>query len=280
MLLRECHDAGVTVMTSCSVQEVKKGEQFQFSTSRGPFTANALIIATGGLSFAKLGATDFGYQIARQFGLVITPLRPALVPLTFIPEDRHFCTNLAGLSLPVRVKQNRAHSFSFEESILFTHRGVSGPAILQISSNWNPGEKLYFDFLPSDVTQQLLQTRRQSSALISNLLSQHLPHRFAEAWCERFHFSKLARHYSDQEFATLLELLHQTPMSFLETEGYPKAEVTRGGVATSELSSKTMESHRVPGLYFIGEVVDVTGWLGGYNFQWAWASAHAAAEAV
>ena len=326
MLLRECHDAGVTIMTSCRVQEVSKEEMrplskfaagderqevdgaqrlsvhevldsastgatqpvapavefgkrsiFHLTTSRGPFTANSLVIATGGLSFEKLGATDFGYRVAKQFGIVVTTLSPALVPLTFVPTDRGFCSSLAGVALPVQVEHD---GIKFEEALLFTHRGVSGPAILQVSSTWKRGEELIFDLLPDSTAASLLLEERKSQALLPNILSRYLPRRFAEAWCDRHHFSKSAHQCSDQEFSNFLQLLHRWPFRFTDTEGYPKAEVTRGGVSTTELSSKTMESRKVRGLYFIGEVVDVTGWLGGYNFQWAWASAHAAAEAV
>ena len=277
MLLRECHEAGVTIMTSCRVQEVSKNENFHLSTSRGPFTADSLVIATGGLSFEKLGATNFGYRLAKQFGISVTPLCPALVPLTFVSKDRDFCSNLAGVSLPVTVEYRDT---KFEEALLFTHRGVSGPAILQISSTWKEGEELIFDLLPDATAATELLRDRKSQALLPNILSRYLPRRFAEAWCDRYHFSKSAHQYSDQDFSNFLQLLHHWPFCFAGTEGYPKAEVTRGGVSTAELSSKTMESRKVPGLYFIGEVVDVTGWLGGYNFQWAWASGHAAAEAI
>ena len=277
MLLRECHEAGVTIMTSCHVQEVKKEEIFHLITSRGPFTADSLVIATGGLSFEKLGATDFGYRVAKQFGISVVPLRPALAPLTFMPADRDFCSSLAGVALPVQVRHD---DIKFEEALLFTHRGVSGPAILQISSTWKRGEELIFDLLPDLAASSQLLQERKSHALLPNLLSHYLPRRFAEAWCDRHHFSKSAHQCSDQEFLNFLQLLHRWPFCFTDTEGYPKAEVTRGGVSTAELSSKTMESRCAPGLYFIGEVVDVTGWLGGYNFQWAWASAHAAAEAI
>ena len=277
MLLRECHEADVTIMTSCRVQEVSKNENFHLSTSRGPFTADSLVIATGGLSFEKLGATNFGYRLAKQFGISVTPLRPALVPLTFVSKDRDFCSNLAGVSLPVTVEYRDT---KFEEALLFTHRGVSGPAILQISSTWKEGEELIFDLLPDATAATELLRDRKSQALLPNILSRYLPRRFAEAWCDRYHFSKSAHQCSDQEFSNFLQLLHRWPFRFTDTEGYPKAEVTRGGVSTAELSSKTMESRKVPGLYFIGEVVDVTGWLGGYNFQWAWASGHAAAEAI
>ena len=277
MLLDECREAGVTLFNSCHVHEVTKLDRFEITTSRGFFTAASLVIATGGLSFAKLGATDFGYRIAKKFGIAITPLRPGLVPLTFEKKDQAFCNNLAGVALPVSLNNRGTH---FDEALLFTHRGVSGPAILQISSYWKEGDELLFNLLPEKERYLEFIDQRNSAALFSNLLSHYLPRRFAEAWSERYAFSKSTQKYNDQEWQKILGLLQHWPMRFSGTEGYPKAEVTLGGVSTSELSSKTMESRRVSGLYFIGEVIDVTGCLGGYNFQWAWASAHAAAEAV
>lgn len=281
MLLKECAQAGVTIQTSCSVKAVQKNEFFEVVTQRGSYFSKALVVATGGLSFSKLGATDLGYRIAKQFDIAITPLRPALVPLTFRPDDSTFCRNLAGVALPVRIENEVSQRrSSFEEALLFTHRGVSGPAILQISSFWREGEELFFDLLPSPEAVASLLQERNSNALAVTVLSHYLPRRFAEAWCEREHFTKPLGRLSDQEFQNLLERLHHWSLRFVTTEGYAKAEVTLGGVSTSELSSKTMESRRVPGLYFIGEVIDVTGWLGGYNFQWAWASGHAAAIAL
>ena len=277
LLLEECSAHHVSLLTSCSVYDISKTDRFLVNTSQGILTSTSLVIATGGLSFAKLGASDLGYRIAKQFGLTITPLQPALVPLTFDALDATFCSKLAGVSLPVRVHQEKTN---FEESLLFTHRGLSGPAILQISSYWDREKELLFNLIPEVEKRTCLEQERSSSALLSNLLGRYLPKRFAEAWSERHEFSKPAQKYSDREFQKLLNLLDQWPMKFSGTEGYPKAEVTRGGVSTSELSSKTMESNRIAGLFFIGEVVDVTGWLGGYNFQWAWASAHAAAQAL
>ena len=277
LLLEECRAHSVELKTSCHVEEISKSDHFVVKTSQGLFSARSLVIATGGLSFAKLGATDFGYRIAKQFGLPIVPLQPALVPLTFSSSDAAFCSNLAGVALPVGVRHEK---HTFEESLLFTHRGVSGPAILQISSYFHHEKELFFNLIPEEEKRTSLENERSSPALFSNLLSRYLPKRFAEAWSERHGFSRSAQKYSDREFQELLILLHQWPLKLSGTEGYPKAEVTRGGVSTGELSSKTMEAHRVPGLFFIGEVIDVTGWLGGYNFQWAWASAHAAAEAL
>ncbi|HLB32674.1 MAG: hypothetical protein A3F67_06090 [Verrucomicrobia bacterium RIFCSPHIGHO2_12_FULL_41_10] len=277
LLIKECEEAKVDIFTSCSVQQVSKPERFQITTSKGLLTTKSLVIATGGLSFNKLGASDFGHRLAKQFGIEVTPLRPGLVPLTFKDQDRTFCNSLAGVALPVRVEHQ---GISFEEALLFTHRGVSGPAILQISSYWKKGEKLLFDLLPTQESNSSLLAQRHSAALFPNLLSHHLPRRFAEAWSERHLLSKPTQKYTTQEFHSIIELLHHWSMEFSDTEGYPKAEVTLGGVSTKELSSKTMESRRIPGLFFIGEVVDVTGWLGGYNFQWAWASGHAAATAL
>ena len=277
LLLEECRTHEVNILTSCRILEVSKRDRFFVNTSQGLLSSASLVIATGGLSFTKLGATDFGYRIARQFGLDIEPLQPALVPLTFEPSDAPFCSGLAGVSLPVRVQHGKK---VFEESLLFTHRGVSGPAILQISSYFTKEQELFFNLIAESDKRSSLQQERSSQALLPNMLSHYLPKRFADAWSERHRFSKPAAQYSDQEFREIVNLLDHWPMKFSGTEGYPKAEVTRGGVSTSELSSKTMEAHRAPGLFFIGEVVDVTGWLGGYNFQWAWASAHAAAEAL
>lgn len=277
MLLKECAIAGVSIRTSCYIEAVSKNDFFEVKTSRGNFTSQSLVVATGGLSFAKLGATDLGYRIAKQFGIAITPLRPGLVPLTFEKKDQHFCSNLAGVALPVIVK---FQGTKFEEALLFTHRGVSGPAILQISSFWKAGEELHFHLLPEKRTLEKFHKERHSTALFPNLLSHYLPRRFVESWTTRHHFTKQTNQFHEKEWQALLGLLQSWPMRFSGTEGYPKAEVTLGGVSTKELSSKTMESWRAPGLFFIGEVVDVTGWLGGYNFQWAWASAHAAAEVV
>lgn len=277
MLLRECSDAGVAIFTSCNVQDVKKNDHFELTTSDGFFQATSLVIATGGLSFAKLGATDFGHRLAKQFGISVTPLRPGLVPLTFEAKDRFFCNNLAGVALPVKVCNKTT---CFEEALLFTHRGVSGPAILQMSSYWQQGEELFFDLLPKKENAEQLAAERNSVTFFSNLLPKYLPRRFSEEWASRHAPMKPTQNYNDREFRLIMELLHHWPMRFSGTEGYPKAEVTIGGIDTSELSSKTMESRRIPGLYFIGEVIDVTGWLGGYNFQWAWASGHAAAQVV
>ncbi len=275
MLLAEAAAAGVEVRTNCRVAEVKRTGRFQLETNQGGLMCESLVIATGGLSFPKLGATDFGYRIARDFGLRLTETRPGLVPLTFSLEDAPL-HELSGLSLPVVVK---ARGQEFRESLLITHRGVSGPAILQISSFWREGETVSIDLLPEFEAERWLTAARLEKADWPTLLGRHWPRRFAEAWCARHAPAKPLAHLKAREIAEFAALLHAWPLRPAGTEGYAKAEVTLGGVDTSELSSKTMEARKVPGLYFIGEVVDVTGWLGGYNFQWAWASGHAAGAA-
>ena len=277
MLETECRDDGVRILCGCRVQEVVKRDHFEVVTSRGTFTADAVVVATGGLSFAKLGASDLGHRIARSFGINVTELRPGLVPLTFQPQEKGFYEPLAGVSLPVRITHSGA---SFEEALLFTHRGVSGPAILQISSYWNEGEPLRFDLLPTKEESETFTASLRGGATPLQVLSKVWPRRFAESWCARHSPDKPLARCSKAETEEITRSLHGWETRFSGTEGYPKAEVTLGGVETGELSSKTMESRKVPGLYFIGEVVDVTGWLGGYNFQWAWASAHAAGTAV
>ena len=276
MLLAECAAAGVDVRTNCRVNEVRRTDRFHLETSTGPLDSAALVIATGGLSFAKLGATDFGYRIARQFGLALTDIRPGLVPLTFIADDLPL-HELSGLSVPVIARHGGGE---FRENLLFTHRGLSGPAILQISSFWRAGETIHFDLLPDENADAFIARTREQNTDLATALAAHWPRRFAEAWCARHAPAKPLRHCKARDLADLAALLRAWPMRFAGTEGYPKAEVTLCGVDTRELSSKTMESRRVPGLFFIGEVADVTGWLGGYNFQWAWASGHAAGQAV
>jgi len=274
LLLAECAAAGVEIRVNCRVAEVRKPERFVVSTNTGPLESAALVVASGGLSFAKLGASDLGYRIARQFELKLTDIRPGLVPLTFAREDSAL-GELSGLSVPVRARCDGAE---FEENLLFTHRGLSGPAILQISSYWREGRTVEFDLLPGRRAADWVASARREATDALSLLSREWPKRFAEAWCARHTPPKSLPHYKAQELATLTTMLEAWPLHFSGTEGYPKAEVTLGGVDTRELSSKTMEARRVPGLFFIGEVVDVTGWLGGYNFQWAWASGHAAGQ--
>ena len=277
MLSEECAEAGVRTLCCCGVERIEKKAHFILQTTRGTYTSPAVVIATGGLSFEKLGATGFGYKIAEQFGITVTPLRPGLVPLTYRPENSTFFKSLAGVALPVRASHAGK---SFEEALLFTHRGISGPAILQISSFWRDWETLSLDLLPEKEQVAVFASSQRSGSTPLQILSKLWPRRFAEAWCAEHASEKPLAQYSKIDLTTLTDALHNWQQSFAGSEGYPKAEVTLGGIETSELSSKTMEARKVPGLYFIGEVVDVTGWLGGYNFQWAWASAHAAGSAM
>lgn len=278
MLINECEDARVELRTAARVASVRKeDERFIVGTNRGEFECESLVVATGGLSIPKLGATDFGYRLARQFGLKVLRPEPALVPFTLARGDLDRFKSLSGVSVPASV---RAGGAEFFENILFTHRGLSGPAVLQISSYWSRGEAVSIDLLPGTDARELLDANRNSAAELSNLLSRRLPRRFAQSWCELYVPRGAVRTLSAAELRSAAERLNEWRVEPSGTEGFQKAEVTRGGVSTDELSSKTLEARRVPGLYFIGEVVDVTGWLGGYNFQWAWASAYAAGQFV
>jgi predicted Rossmann fold flavoprotein len=274
MLLQECADANVEIRCNCIVHGFERTEGFRLETSRGVIEASSLVIASGGLSIAPLGATDFGYRVAKQFGLQIESPRAGLVPFTLRPEVQNEFAKLSGISVPAEVS---CRGRSFKENILITHRGLSGPAILQISSYWRPGDAVTIDLLPDVAVLELL---RASKEQLANQLSRHLPKRFAQTWCELFAPSKPLYQYSERELDEIAQRLHQLSIVPSGTEGFKKAEVTAGGVSTNELSSKTMESKRVPGLYFIGEVVDVTGHLGGFNFQWAWSSGFAAGQVV
>ncbi|MCB1601568.1 MAG: NAD(P)/FAD-dependent oxidoreductase [Xanthomonadales bacterium] len=280
MLLQECADAGVRIETGCSISEVAKVDgRFRLQTARGSMSAPALVVATGGLSIPSMGATGFGYDLARQFGHRVLPTRAGLVPLTLSGVHQERLQDLSGVALPVTASANGR---SFSNSMLITHRGVSGPAILQISSYWQPGEDLQLDLLPQQDAGYTLRElqRERPAAELRSVLAELLPKRFAQRLCEHWVASKPMRQYGERELRGVGELLQAWPLVASGTEGYRTAEVTLGGVDTDELSSATMESRKVPGLYFIGEVVDVTGWLGGYNFQWAWASGHAAGTAV
>ena len=275
MLLAECAIAEVDLRCSCRVESVAKGERFSLGTNLGTLECDSLVIATGGLSLPRLGASDFGYRMAEQFGLQLNGTRPGLVPLTFAAEERAVFAPLSGVSLPVVA---RADGTAFAEAMLFTHRGLSGPAILQVSSYWEEGARMTIDLLPQHPGTDWLLGQRDTKATATDLLARAWPARFAATWCERYAPRKPLPQTPIAELAQLAHLVHKWPLAPAGSEGYAKAEVTVGGVDTGELSSKTMEARRVPGLYFIGEVVDVTGWLGGYNFQWAWASGHAAGE--
>ncbi|HKS36056.1 MAG TPA: NAD(P)/FAD-dependent oxidoreductase [Verrucomicrobiae bacterium] len=279
LLKNECDAAGVEIKLNCNVSSVRKNSGFDLETNPGTFTADSLVVATGGLSFPKLGATDFGYRLAEQFGVKVVPPQPGLVPLTFAGGDQAAFAELSGVSVAVVASVPGAR---FCEHVLFTHRGLSGPAILQISNYLRNGEPLCLDLFPDHPAREYLKANRRENKNkeLKTLLSQRLPQRFVETWCARYAPSRPMNRYSDRELDEIAKRLHRWELQVAGTEGYAKAEVTLGGVDTDELSSKTMESRRVPGLFFIGEVVDVTGWLGGYNFQWAWASGHAAGQAV
>lgn len=287
MLKAECDKGRVAWRRPVAVEAVRRGESghFTLDTNAGEIAVRALVIATGGLSIPKIGATDFAYRIAKQFGHKLIDTRPALVPLTFSSDDWAPFSELAGVSLEVEVatgaKRTRG---AFVEDLLFTHRGLSGPGVLQISSYWQSGDPIEIDLLPGrDACAELLEAKSSGiKRQIGNLLGQWLPARLAHAWLAAHEVSADARlaDLSDKTLRRLGEAFSRWTLTPSGTEGYRKAEVTKGGVDTRDLSSATMMSARVPGLYFIGEAVDVTGWLGGYNFQWAWASGVAAGQAA
>ncbi len=283
MLLAECDAGGVTRWQPCGVRAVRHSEGlYELDTERGPVRTRALVVATGGLSIPKIGATGWGYDIARQFGLRLVERRPGLVPLTFDGQAWAPYAELAGLALPVGIetgdKKNRMH---FDEDLLFTHRGLSGPAVLQISSYWQDGGPIRLDLAPEvDLHARLQDAKLRSKKRLVNELASLVPSRLAEAWVgQDAALQRPAAEVPDKALHKLAQALSGWSLVPTGSEGYKKAEVTLGGVDTRDLSSQTMESKQ-PGLYFIGEVVDVTGWLGGYNFQWAWASAHACAQAL
>jgi len=285
MLLRECDQGGVIRWQPCAVHELRHGAAgFELDTARGVVRAARLVVACGGLSIPKIGASDFGYRLARQFGHGIVDTRPALVPLTFDPVTWLPFAPLSGVSLEVRIGAGEARSRTeFVEDLLFTHRGLSGPAVLQISSFWRAGTPIRIDLAPGqDLAAQLADAKRRSQRRLANELAEIIPKRLADAWLADTPDEAVRPmpQQRDRDLARLAERLHGWELKPQGSEGYRKAEVTAGGVDTRELSSQTLESKRVPGLHFIGEVVDVTGWLGGYNFQWAWASAAACARAL
>lgn len=278
MLRIECDTHGASWLAPCGVTAIEKaGDAFVVQSDKGEFHSESLVIATGGLSVPKLGASSLGYRVADQFGLSIVPPRAALVPLTLDAQHLARYGSLSGVSADALVACNGAR---FRENLLFTHRGLSGPAILQISSYWTPGQAIHIDLLPGRSAEALLFGNRRSIAVPATVLSAALPHRFAQQWCEEMGAVRSIVEMSDKALRALAEALHDWQVKPSGTSGYAKAEVTLGGIDTDELSSKTMEARRVPGLYFIGEVVDVTGQLGGFNFQWAWASGFVAGQAV
>ena len=274
MLLAECRSARVEVRTNCSVKAVSHSDSFRVETNQGVFEAKTVVVACGGLSFAKIGATDLGYRIARQFGHKIVETRPSLVALA---AKGGGWKDLAGVSIDANVSTGKT---AFRENILFTHRGFSGPAILQISNYWKRDRPVTIDLLPDVDAAVLIESERSERQNLANYLSKFLPQRFAQSFAERIGINKPVAQLNKAEIKKIADALNSWQVEFTATEGYDRAEVTLGGVSTDELSSQTMESKKQPGLYFIGEVVDVTGWLGGYNFQWAWSSGFAASHSI
>ena len=284
MLLRECDAGGVQRWQPCAVKAVRQSGDgsYEIDTERGPVRGRSVVVATGGLSIPKIGASDFGYRIATQFGLRLVEQRPGLVPLTFDGDAWAPYAGLAGLALPVQIETGEKKGrMAFLEDLLFTHRGLSGPAVLQISSYWQEGTPIRLNLAPDTaLPAALAHAKATSRKLLANELANLVPSRLAEAWVQQdADWQRPVAEASDKALARLAERLSRWAITPTGTEGYRKAEVTLGGVDTRDLSSQTLESKQ-PGLYFIGEVVDVTGWLGGYNFQWAWASGHACAQAL
>jgi hypothetical protein len=281
MLLDECRRAGAEVQLECETTAVIRQQGFRLKTSHGDVSAETLVVATGGLSVPSLGGSGFGYRLAEQFGLRLLPTTAGLVPLTFTGAMHDLCDRLSGVSCEVLISSERA---SFREDLLFTHRGLSGPAVLQVSSYWRPGEAIAVNLLPGRDTSRLALDWKQEHprALLRSALSRHLPGKLVHE-LEALHWPEMAERplaeWPDRRLLAVVERLRNWELKPAATEGYRTAEVTMGGVDTRDLSSKTMECD-VPGLFFIGEVVDVTGHLGGFNFQWAWSSGHAAGEAV
>lgn len=292
MLLAECAAGNVTRWQPCAVKKVvfsaaeadaERCSGYQIHTDRGMVTAPHLVLATGGLSIPKIGATDFGYRLAQQFNLPLVERRAGLVPLTFDGAAWQPYAQLAGLALPVEISTgSKKERMAFLEDLLFTHRGLSGPAVLQISSYWRDGAPLHINLLPGvDVAAVLQDAKLRSRKLVVNELAQHMPTRLAEAWVAQHpDLQRPINEASDKALAKLAEQITRWEITPTGSEGYKKAEVTLGGIDTKALSQQTLECKAQPGLYAIGEVVDITGWLGGYNFQWAWASAAACAQAM
>jgi predicted Rossmann fold flavoprotein len=290
MLQKECSQAGVKIETGVEIQSVRRNEAeagFALETTHGPVAARRLVVATGALSLPKLGATDFAYALARQFGLRLVTPRAGLVPFTFPPgETLDLCRGLSGVSIPCAAQivegreSPRPVGDKFSEALLFTHRGLSGPALLQVSSWWQAPHGVRLDLFPGEEPRAWLEARRSSGRRLHTVLAEKFPERFATAWTAPLASPRPLRDYGPRELDDLAHRLKNWTLHPAGTEGYATAEVTVGGIDTRDLYSKTMEAREVTGLYFIGEAVDVTGWLGGYNFQWAWASGHACGEAV
>ena len=280
MLIFECEKQHIKIKLETSIHNIlKKNNAYFIKTNKGNYSGKSLVVATGGLSIPKIGATDLGYKIAKQFNLNVTNLFPALVPLNFENHTLEFCKNLAGISINASVTIDK---ISFEEGLVFTHRGISGPSILQISSYWEKGKSISINLLPTLNIYEILIQKRINSAKknISNILSDFLPNKLALAICHKLKVDKKISETSNDEFVKVTNFIHNWSILPSGTEGYKTAEVTLGGIDTNEISSSTMESKKHRGLYFIGEVLDVTGHLGGHNFQWAWSSGFVAGQNV
>ncbi len=275
LLKKECDLSKARIILGAHINNVSREKEFIVQTNHGEFRSQSLVVATGGLSLPALGASNLGASLAKQFCINVVACRPGLVPLTLKPKDLEIFKNLSGVSLDVIA---RFQNISFREKMLFTHKGLSGPAILQISSYWQPAEPIILNLLPDTDIFQIFKDNHASKSNLKNLLKSYLPIRLAETLADHFFTDKPLTQISLKDLQKVAERLHSWSIIPQGTEGYAKAEVTVGGIDTDELSSKTMEAKKVPGLYFIGEVVDVTGWLGGYNFQWAWASGFAAGQ--
>ena len=278
MLLSECNKANVTIKKEFIVDKVKKiDNQFSVNSNNDTYISKSLVIATGGLSIPKIGATDFGYKLAKQFNINVINTSPALVPFTFTDEILDMCNQLSGLSFNSKISYE---NISFEEGMLFTHRGLSGPSILQISSYWDKGNNININFLPDHNFDETINQKRATSPKqsIVNILSELLPKRFVSMFCKKYNYSGNISEISKQSIDNIRNHFTKWTITPKDTEGYRTAEVTRGGIDTDELSSKTMMSKKYHGLFFIGEVVDVTGHLGGHNFQWAWSSGYVAGQ--
>ncbi len=281
MLLAEAEKAGVQIQLKTEIEKIRKLDDGAFSlkTSQGDLLCQSLVIATGGLSIPTMGASPFGYQIAEQFGIKVWPTQAGLVPFTLQPVDKDKYSVLTGIAIDSNVTNERA---SFRENILFTHRGLSGPAILQISSYWQPGETININLLPDyDLVSELKKAQQQSpQQQVKTIISRYLPKRVVSAFVTEGLLESTLANTSHKEFEAIAQALQDWQVKPAGTEGYRTAEVTTGGVDCDAISSKTLAANDVPGLYFIGEVLDVTGWLGGYNFQWAWASGWCAGQYV
>jgi predicted Rossmann fold flavoprotein len=275
MLQEECRNAGVEIRKNCRVGNITKTDRFHITTKSERIESGSLVVATGGLSHPELGATDMGFRTAARFGLKVTRLRPSLVPLVFGPDDFENFSELSGVSFDAVADCGGRR---FRGEILFTHLGLSGPAILQISLYWDRGNEITVDLIPDMDVYELFMSNRRSRIELSNLLAEYLPRRFIRKWCDLNAQSRPLCRYTEKELKYIAHQIHHWTIRPEDTEGYRHAEITAGGIDTDELSSKTMEAKNVPGLYFVGEVVDVAGQLGGYNLQWAWSSGFVAGQ--